>query len=387
MKQKIDGGSKRRWNHQDEFREEREEFTQDRSPTNSQSMAWRKSSSFLIGSVESIHGETFDGLIGRSPVIRHVGSLIERVARTDATVLLRGESGTGKEVVARVIHRMSIREKRPFIAVHCGALSEGVIESELFGHERGAFTGAVRQHQGRFEQANGGTLFLDEIGDIGLATQVKLLRVLQERVFERVGGEKPITVDVRLLASTNQDLEMKIEEGSFRQDLYYRLNVVPIWLPPLRERPEDIPPLVEHFLVKYQLRVERMCTLSKEALGALITYPWPGNVRELENVLHRTLILASGPVIDLDDLQIPNGRGKDHRLGSLLARCMEAYLQAGFSLREELAECEKTMLRIALERAGGRVSQAGRLLGLSHTTLASKLKKYGLHSEGVSDNS
>ena len=247
----------------------------------------------------------FDEIIGESAKMGVVYRTIQTVAPTNSNVLIFGESGTGKELIARAIHKNSLRKGKPFIKVNCAALAEGVLESELFGHERGAFTNAVRQKPGRFEIANSGTLFLDEIGEVSLTTQVKLLRVLQEREFERVGGTKTIQVDVRLVAATNRDLPALIQSGKFREDLYYRLNVVPIEIPPLRERREDIPTLVAHFLPKYNAETgKKVCEIHPEAMQLLTTYAWPGNVRELENAIERAVVLARGDVVTPENLSL-----------------------------------------------------------------------------------
>ena len=240
-----------------------------------------------------------DGFIAADPHMVEILMTVEKVAPTNATVMIYGESGTGKELIARAIHRLSPRDAKPFVEVHAGALPETLLESELFGYEKGAFTGAVTAKPGRFELANGGTLFLDEVGDISLGVQVKLLRVLQERRFERLGGTRSIDVDVRVVAATNRDLQQLIADGTFREDLFYRLNVVPITLPPLRQRKGDIPRLVAHFLDKYEAAGR---TITNRAMQALTGYPWPGNIRELENTIERIVILASAPEIGIEDL-------------------------------------------------------------------------------------
>ena len=245
----------------------------------------------------------FGNLIGKDPKMRVIYKLIEDVAPSDVTVLIQGESGTGKELVARAIHQFSPRQEGPFIVINCSAYPATLLESELFGHEKGAFTGALRQKAGRFEQADGGTVFLDEVGDIPLPAQIKLLRVLQTRKFERVGGEATLTVDVRILAATNKDLLKEVRNGNFREDLFYRLNVIPIFLPPLGERKNDIPILVEHFLKLFAVaKGKNIRGVSSEALRLLLDYPWPGNVRELENTIEHAVVLAKAGQVEVWDL-------------------------------------------------------------------------------------
>jgi two-component system response regulator AtoC len=293
---------------------------------------------------------------------------VEKVAPTSATVMIYGESGTGKELIARAIHRLSPRGAKPFVEVHAGALPETLLESELFGYEKGAFTGAVTAKPGRFELANGGTLFLDEVGDISLGVQVKLLRVLQERRFERLGGTRSIDVDVRVVAATNRDLQQLITDGLFREDLFYRLNVVPITLPPLRQRQGDIPHLVAHFLDKYQAGEK---TIDNEAMQALADYPWPGNIRELENAIERIVILSSGDEIGLADLPAEVRAG----VAPSSARTH------AFELPEDgidLEEVEMEFLRQALERSGSNVSKAAKLVGLTPKTFEARVQRLGL---------
>ncbi|MDI6791975.1 MAG: sigma-54 dependent transcriptional regulator [bacterium] len=299
----------------------------------------------------------FGRLAGKSAAISRVYQQVEQVAKSEATVLITGESGTGKELVACAIHGQSGRSG-PFIAVHCAAFAPGVLESELFGHEKGAFTGASSSHKGRFELADSGTLFLDEIGEIPLPVQVKLLRVLQTRSFERVGGERSVSVNVRIICATNKDLKKAIKEGAFREDLYWRLNVFPVHLPPLRERGEDILLLAEHFMAK---KSRRLFTVSKYSRDLLLSYHWPGNVRELENVIERAVLLSQGNVLRID----------------LAMGGMENYSKDR-SLDQIVAETEKRLIEDALRRAGGVQAQAAKYLGLSRTTLQYKLQKYGL---------
>ena len=312
----------------------------------------------------------FGEIIGESPKMRELYATVQKVAPTDATVLIYGESGTGKELVARAIHRASRRSERPFVRVHCGALAEGVLESELFGHERGAFTGALRRKRGRFELAHTGTIFLDEVGDIPPATQLKLLRVLQEKEFERVGGEETLTVDVRIVAATNRDLAQLVKEGTFREDLYYRLHIVPIYLPPLRQRRDDIPALAAHFVARLAKELGKpQLHLEQAAVEQLCRYHWPGNVRELENVLERAAVLADGQTIRAADLPPLVGREVE-----------QAVPQGDESLQLEpvLEKIERIYLERALAKARGVKTEAARLLGLKPSALYYKLAKYGL---------
>lgn len=309
-----------------------------------------------------------EGIIAAESGMLDVLDNVRKVAPTSATVMIYGESGTGKELVARAIHSLSERPDQPFISVSAGALPETLLESELFGYEKGAFTGAVSAKPGRFEMANGGTLFLDEIGDVSPATQVKLLRVLQERRFERLGGTRSVEVDVRVVAATNRDLQQLIAEGTFREDLFYRLNVVPLHIPPLRQRAEDIPRLVAHFLEKYKAGAR---TLSDDAMEALVTYQWPGNVRELENTIERIIILAHDEEIGIMDLPA------EVRLGGVL--CQAA--GTGMMLPDEgcnLEEVELDLVRQALDRTGGGVPKAAKLLGLTTKTLEARMTRLGL---------
>jgi transcriptional regulator with PAS, ATPase and Fis domain len=282
--------------------------------------------------------------------------------------MIYGESGTGKELIARAIHRLSPRGTKPFVEVHAGALPETLLESELFGYEKGAFTGAVTGKPGRFELANGGTLFLDEVGDISLGVQVKLLRVLQERRFERLGGTRSIDVDVRVVAATNRDLQQLIADGSFREDLFYRLNVVPITLPPLRQRQGDIPRLVAHFLDKYKAGDK---TITNEAMEALAAYPWPGNIRELENAIERIVILAATDELGLGDLPsevragVAPGASKTH----LFELPVDGL---------DLEEVEMDLLRQAMDRSGGSATKAAKLVGLTPKTLEARMHRLGL---------
>jgi two-component system response regulator AtoC len=309
-----------------------------------------------------------DGIVATDPRMLEVLATVHKVAPTSATAMIYGESGTGKEPIARAIHRLSPRGGKPFIEVHAGALPETLLESELFGYEKGAFTGAVQSKPGRFEMANGGTLFLDEIGDITPNVQVKLLRVLQERRFERLGATRSIEVDVRVVAATNQDLQQLIADGQFREDLFYRLNVVPITLPPLRQRKGDVPRLVAHFLDKFQAGET---TISPDAMNLLVEYAWPGNIRELENTVERMIILSQGPEIGVDDLPAEVRAGQ--RGG--------AVPQTGFALPEagcDLEEVEMDLVAQALDRTAGNVAKAAKLLGLTPKTLEARMQRFGM---------
>jgi len=326
------------------------------------------------------HGEfNFGAIVGESPALRQVLAKVEQVAQTQATVLLRGETGTGKEMVARAIHINSAREARPFVRVNCAALAPGVLESELFGHEKGAFTGAVARRPGRFELADGGTLFLDEVGDLPLDVQVKLLRVLQEREFERVGGVETVKVDVRLISATHRDLERLITEGKFREDLYYRLNVFPITMPPLRERPGDIGLLVDHFVGKYAQSTGKLVRGADPAAVAILSaYPWPGNVRELENVIERAMILAAGEVLTPADLDF--GRRPGPPLAVVPSQSPPGTLpiDSGRSLAKRLSEQERGEIIAAVEQAAGNIAHAARALGINRSTLYYRMRKHGL---------
>ncbi len=305
-----------------------------------------------------------DALVGVSPGLARVRALIERVAPSSASVLVRGETGTGKELVARQIHKLSPRAAGPFVSLNCGALPEGLVESELFGHEKGAFTGADRRRLGRFELADGGTLLLDEVGDLAQGLQVKLLRALQERRFERVGGSVTVSVDVRIVAATHRDLEADVRAGRLREDLYYRLDVVRIDVPPLRERPEDVEPLCELFLARYGRRPDGApLRLREDALAVLRARPWPGNVRQLENVMHRAAILCLGDEIAPEDV------ADDAAPPAAPASC---------DLRATLLRVERDLIARALREHGGNLSAAGRALGVERNLLRYKLRKHGL---------
>jgi DNA-binding NtrC family response regulator len=316
-------------------------------------------------------GISQEQIVHGSQQVAELINLAGRVAASTATVLIQGESGTGKELFARLIHRLSPRSAKPLIVVNCAALSETLIESELFGHERGAFTGATQRRLGRFEQADGGTLFLDEIGDISPAVQVKLLRLLQEGEFQRVGGNQTLKADVRVISATNQDLGSRVKDGAFREDLYYRLNVVPIKIPPLRERREDIPPLVEHFVQRFSKENRKPIEgVSREAMDQLVKYDYPGNIRELENILERAVVISRGPTLTVGDLPFGGRKPDDDNEDA----------EGGGALREALETLERRMVQKAMEGAGGNQSRAAEMLGLSERMLRYKLKKYGFKS-------
>jgi len=321
-------------------------------------------------------------IIGESPQLQDVFKIIDKVADTPSTVLINGESGTGKELIASALHGASSRRDKPFIKINCAAIPHNLLESELFGYERGAFTGAVTSKPGRFELADGGTLFLDEIGEIPVEMQVKLLRALQEGEFERVGGIKTTRVDVRLIAATNRDLQAEIEAGRFRKDLYYRLAVVPIVLPPLRERRADIPMLAGHFVEKYNRKLNKKIeSISDDAMALLQAYNWPGNIRELENLIERVLLFADGPSITAKDLPDPIRQGSGTPAPALSAAPLEASTGEGGLkdiVRMKAAELEKDLITKALEETGGNVTRAARLLQISRKSLQTKMKEFGL---------
>ena len=323
------------------------------------------------------------GIIGSSPGITDLYTILERVADTPTTVLITGESGTGKELVARALHEHSSRKDKPFIKVNCAAIPKELIESELFGYERGAFTGAVNSKPGRFELANGGTLFLDEIGEIPIEMQVKLLRALQESEFERVGGIKPIHIDVRLVAATNRDLKKLIAAGTFREDLFYRLNVVPMRLPALRERATDIPLLVEHFLRKFNDRLKKKVGgVEQDALDILAGYPWPGNIRELENVIERAVLFCDTEKLRAQDLPLEVKGTSPIFAAQLPEADLQAALASEGGLKEHvkvaMSRLEKELVSRALEQTNGNVTHAARLLKISRKGLQLKMKELGL---------
>jgi DNA-binding NtrC family response regulator len=313
----------------------------------------------------------FRDLLSKSPAMQAVFELARTAARSNSTILVLGESGSGKEVLARAIHAESPRAEGPFVAVSCAALTESLLESELFGHEKGAFTGAVSRRKGKFEAADGGTLFLDEVGDIGPKLQLDLLRVLEDRRFQRVGGNDPIEVDVRIVAATNRDLNRAVAEGKFRDDLFYRLNVIPILVPPLRQRREDIPLLVESFVERLAVEMKkRLDGVSADAMNALLAHDWPGNVRELRNVLERGAVVATGVVIQLADLGLPSKAEAPPKPGALAS----------------LEEVEKRHVAAVLGHTAGNVSQAARILGIDRVTLYNKMRKYGIRRDGEPDD-
>jgi two-component system response regulator HydG len=306
----------------------------------------------------------FSGMVGKDPKIQVIYKLIEDVAPTDATVLIQGESGTGKELVARAIHQHSPRSDRPFVVINCSAYPSTLLESELFGHEKGAFTGASRRRAGRFEQAHGGTVFLDEIGEISQTAQIKLLRVLQSQKFERIGGEQTLAVDVRILAATNKNLLDQVKAGQFREDLFYRLNVIPIQLPPLRERRNDIPLLAKHFLRRFAERQKKeLREFSSEAMRIIMNHRWTGNVRELENTIEHAIVLAKGNVVEAVDLpSVVTGSGA----------------QASSAPSKSIIDTEARLLREVLEECHWNKTEAALRLGISRSTLYEKIRKYQL---------
>jgi two-component system response regulator HydG len=330
---------------------------------------------YLRGEEESRFGE----LVGATEAMRKVFTVVERVAPTDTSVAIYGESGTGKELIARAIHSRSKRAHGPFIKVNCGALAETLLESELFGHEKGAFTGAVKRKLGRFELADGGTLFLDEIGDITPSMQTKLLRVLQEREFERVGGEASVKVDVRVLSATNRDLSREVSEGRFREDLFYRLQVVPIHIPPLRDRKEDLPLLVAHFVESLAPRTNpRVTGIDDAALARLYAYRWPGNVRELGNVIEQALVFADGERIGVDALPDALRIGTQSAVKPPATDLAVPTPSGNLALPDLLDDLEKQLILKAFQQAKGVKTETARLLGIKTSALYYKLEKYGI---------
>jgi Nif-specific regulatory protein len=314
---------------------------------------------------------SIENIIGQSDRMQEVFEAVHRVAPSKATVLLRGESGTGKELIAKAIHYMSPRSKGPFIKFNCASIPEGLLESELFGHEKGAFTGAISSRSGKFELAHKGTIFLDEIGDLPITLQPKILRVLQEREFERVGSEKTVKVDVRIIAATSRNLEDLVSHGKFREDLYYRLNVIPLFLPPLRERGEDIPVLIDHFLNKFNKENKRNVVLDKNALQVFLNYNWPGNVRELENTVERLVIMSGSEQITASDLPV-----------SLSIRRLKVPGKSA-SLKSNIEEIEKANILDALEKTGWVQAKAARILGITPRQIGYKIKKYEIDERAI----
>ena len=328
------------------------------------------------------------GIIGGSSQMTQIFNVIERIADTPSTVLITGESGTGKELIAKALHFNSSRRNKPFIKINCAAIPENLVESELFGYEKGAFTGATTSKPGRFELANEGTLFLDEIGEIPFEMQVKLLRALQESEFERVGSVSTVSVDVRLVTATNRDLPAEIEKGNFREDLFYRLNVVPISLPPLRERNDDIGLLAQHFIEKNNKRLNRQVeAISEEALGALKAYPWPGNIRELENLLERTMLFLDGNCIELEDLptevleKAQSAPASGGGFSPIHLPAPDSPVGLKEAVKETTSILERQYITRALEETQGNVTQAAKLLQISRKSLQNKMKEFGLREE------
>jgi DNA-binding NtrC family response regulator len=321
----------------------------------------------------------FDTIVGQSEAMQQVFRLVRKVVATDVTVLIRGESGTGKELVAEAIHRHSPRRDKPFVKLNCVAIPETLLESELFGHEEGSFTGATGRRIGKFELANTGTIFLDEIGDMTLATQAKILRVLQEREFDRVGGSKTVKVDVRVIAATNKDLAKAVEDGTFRKDLYFRLNVFSLNLPPLRERTGDLPLLVDHFVARAARKLGKpLDGFSSDALNLLLAHSWPGNIRELENIIERAAVLADGPVMGADCLP-------SQLLTFETAVPGEPLVAPGQTLDDALADIERKLIRDALRHTGGVQTRAAKLLGITERSLWHRVKKLGIDVGEIKD--
>jgi len=343
-------------------------------------------------------------IVGESKPIREVFELIEKAAPTDSTVMIFGESGTGKEIIARALHAKSLRANKPFVAVNCAAIPSELLESELFGYEKGAFTGAGVTRVGRMEMANQGTVFLDEIGDMPLTLQVKLLRVLAEREIDRIGGSKSIPIDIRVIAATHRNLEQSVQNGTFREDLYYRLNIIPVVMPPLRERKTDIPLLARFFLAKFNASSLNGFdkTISKEAMAIMISYEWPGNIRELANFIERMVVLSPGPVITPQDLPdkilgdhprknwntLENGQHAENPAQVLQVSLRKTYSMSlpdeGMNLKKAVEDFERGLILEALEKSDWVKNKAANLLGLNRTTLVEKLKKMNLKREMVS---
>lgn len=318
-----------------------------------------------------------NSIVGKSYAIKRILELIGKLSKANSTALILGESGTGKELVAKMIHQKSSRNTKAFIPVNCAAIPSELLESELFGHEKGAFTGAALSRPGRFELANGGTIFLDEIGDMPLHLQVKILRVIQEKSFERLGGTKPIKVDVRIIAATNKNLEKEVKEGRFREDLYWRLNVVPVIIPPLRERKEDIPLLCEHFIDKFASIFGYRIEIKPEIMELFLNYSWPGNVRELENLIERLYVLNEGEVIDLNDIPEKIRFAENTFSKDLLPEDLNPF-SSGIDLNEVIKEYEKKLILHALNFNGWIKSRAAKYLNINRTTLIEKMKRLSI---------
>jgi DNA-binding NtrC family response regulator len=310
-------------------------------------------------------------MVGASSGLKNIMTMVQKAAPTDSTIMIYGETGTGKELIARTIHEQSSRKNGPFVAIHCAALTKTILESELFGHEKGAFTGADQQRKGRFEVADGGTVFLDEIGEISADVQVKLLRVLQEKQVQRVGGNQTLSIDVRIVTATNKNLSQMVKDGNFREDLYYRLNVIPVTVPALRDRMQDVPVLADFFLQKFNKQLGKNLSFSKSAMDHLCKYDWPGNVRELQNILERTVILSSGPEIEPEDLKLNVDEALSIEKVNVVAGSVG-------SVRHEIQKKEVEKLTEALKQANGNLSEAARALGIARSTLFDRLKKYKL---------
>ena len=332
------------------------------------------------GADRPANGSAFKGIIGQCAGMQKIFQVVRKVADSDTTILINGETGTGKGMIARAIHACSRRDPKPFVAINCGAIPEGLLESELFGHVRGAFTGATSAKTGKFELANGGTIFLDEIGDMSADLQVKLLRVLEERQFEPVGGNRTIGVDVRIIAATHRDLEEAVQKGDFREDLFYRLHVIPLLLPSLKERREDIPLLIDQFLDQFsRLQHRPQPVISSEALQLLIRYGWPGNVRELKNLVERLVVLHAGESIAIRDLP-PK---MNQTLCPITAPQIDIS-EAGICLNTEVCEFEKALILQSLEKTHWVKNKAAKLLHLNRTTLVEKIKRHDLQKYAVS---
>jgi len=331
------------------------------------------------GENKKIKIPSFQGIVGESPAIVKVAKIIKKVAKTDSSVLVTGESGTGKELIAKAIHNLSKRSANELVIINCGAIPGNLLESELFGHEKGSFTGAISSHIGRFERADKGTLFLDEIGDMSPVLQVKLLRAIQEQQFEKVGGSKPVKVDVRFISATNKNLKKAIEESEFREDLYYRLNVIPVEVPALRERKTDIPLLSSFFLERLSKRFEEpMKTLSKEVLDILLGYHWPGNIRELENIMEQVAVMSDGDEVTADDLPLDL---KDDSTSGSSSEMIINTIESGISFNDAVDNYQRAIILEALRKTGWVKAKAAKLLKMNRTTLVERIKKLGISEQ------